>query len=203
MSNKTKEEVKEQLAENMGVQDDDNSKKEQLEADLIAWRRTQVWELLTKGLSQTEIAKKLGVSDATIHRDIEHMRNETADKEEEISKEFSFEQQKAMQGISLAIRNMWTIADNEKGPASERMQALSMLIRAYELRLGVAAGKNIAKLLKGEASLLELMKQQKDIAAHEAYILASKLKQAKDKVEELECRFEIIMSRSRAESTEA
>ena len=42
----------------------------------LEWRRRQVFELSSKGQSQTQIAKTLQTSESTISRDLEYLREQ-------------------------------------------------------------------------------------------------------------------------------
>ncbi|MFL6399567.1 MAG: helix-turn-helix domain-containing protein [Nitrososphaeraceae archaeon] len=42
----------------------------------VEWRRRQVFELSSKGQSQTEIARTLQISESTISRDLDYLREQ-------------------------------------------------------------------------------------------------------------------------------
>jgi predicted transcriptional regulator len=46
---------------------------------LMAWRRAQVLESISKGHTQTEIANMLHVSDATVSKDLEYLKEQSKD----------------------------------------------------------------------------------------------------------------------------
>ena len=43
----------------------------------VEWRRRQVFELSSKGLSQVEIARKLQIHESTISRDIDYLKEQS------------------------------------------------------------------------------------------------------------------------------
>lgn len=168
MKEKTIEEVttqsvgieQQQKAEIEDQEESEEQKQTRKREALIAWRRAQVWELLAKGFSQTGIAKKLKVSDPTVHRDVKFLTEEAWRKQEDSTQQIFVEQQKALTGITLTIRTLWEIAEDEKRSPTERMQALSMMTKAYDTRLGMVSGKNAGKILKGEQKLTEIYEEQ-------------------------------------------
>jgi DNA-binding NarL/FixJ family response regulator len=42
----------------------------------VEWRRRHVFELSSKGQSQTEIVSKLQISESTISKDLDHLRQQ-------------------------------------------------------------------------------------------------------------------------------
>jgi DNA-binding NarL/FixJ family response regulator len=44
----------------------------------VEWRRNQVFELSSKGHSQLEIAKTLQISDSTISRDLDYLKQQSS-----------------------------------------------------------------------------------------------------------------------------
>jgi DNA-directed RNA polymerase specialized sigma subunit len=45
----------------------------------VEWRRRQVFELSSKGQSQTEIGRTLQISESTISRDLDYLRQQSKD----------------------------------------------------------------------------------------------------------------------------
>jgi DNA-binding NarL/FixJ family response regulator len=45
----------------------------------VEWRRRQVFELSSKGLSQVEIARKVQIHESTISRDIDYLKEQSKD----------------------------------------------------------------------------------------------------------------------------
>jgi DNA-binding NarL/FixJ family response regulator len=45
----------------------------------VEWRRRQVFELSSKGHSQLEIAKTLQISESTISRDLDYLKQQSKD----------------------------------------------------------------------------------------------------------------------------
>lgn len=149
---------------------------------IIAARRCKVWELYSKGWSQTEIALKLDVSDATVHRDVKFLTDEAWAKQEDSTNQIFIERQKALAGITLTIRKLWEIVEDEKRSPAERMQALSMMLKAYDTRLGMVSGKNAGKVLKGEQKLMEIYEEQRDRALVERGKALKELENEKEMV---------------------
>jgi hypothetical protein len=185
------ERLPEDETENNG--ENEEQKQARNQEALIAWRRAQVWELLAKGYSQTEIAKKLKVSDPTVHRDVKFLTEEAWGKKEDATQQIFLEQQKALAGITLTIRTLWGIAEDEKRGPGERMQATTMILKAYETRLGMVSGKNAGRVIKGDESLIEVYEEQRDRALKERGTALRDLEKACEKERLRETRLSFLV----------
>ena len=45
----------------------------------VEWRRRQVFQMSSKGLSQVEIARKVQIHESTISRDIDYLKEQSKD----------------------------------------------------------------------------------------------------------------------------
>ena len=90
----------------------------------IDWRRNKVRELLIRGYSQYEISTTLHISQPTISRDIDFIRNPTnsALKTKDLSHLYCFELQNGLDGVQELMKNLWFIIDNPKIEVKERMK---------------------------------------------------------------------------------
>ena len=77
----------------------------------IIWRRNKVNELAVKGFSQTEISKMLQISDPTISRDIEYLRQQASETiKNHIQKKLPYEYSKCISGLEEIIKESWNVA---------------------------------------------------------------------------------------------
>ena len=77
----------------------------------IDWRRNKVNELTIKGFTQTEIARMLQISNPTISRDIEFLREQANESiKNHIHKKLPYEFSKCVQGLEEIIKESWIIA---------------------------------------------------------------------------------------------
>jgi predicted transcriptional regulator len=125
----------------------------------IEWRRTKVNELVVKGFSQVEIARMLQISEPTISRDIEYLResaNETI--RNHIQKKLPYEYTKCISGLEEIIKEGWQIAINadKKGDSKEKLQSLSLIKDTYNTKMDLLTN---ASLLQDSIKYVEESKQ--------------------------------------------
>jgi predicted transcriptional regulator len=97
----------------------------------IDWRRNKVRELLIRGYSQYEISNTLHISQPTISRDIDFIRNNTSRSKKDLPQHLYYEQQNALDGVGELMKNLWLIIDNPKTEVKERMKAISLMLNCY------------------------------------------------------------------------
>jgi predicted transcriptional regulator len=105
----------------------------------IDWRRNKVRELLIRGYSQYEISNSLHLSQPTISRDIDFIRNPTnnAVKTKDLSYLYYYELQNALDGIQELMKILWLLIDNPKIEVKERMKAIKLMLYCYNMRFGL------------------------------------------------------------------
>ena len=101
----------------------------------VEWRRRQVFELSSKGLSQVEIARKLQIHESTISRDIDYLREQSKENirkyvEERLPEEY----EKCLVGLTAIQREAWSAAEKTKD-TREKIQALSLAKDCYGMKL--------------------------------------------------------------------
>lgn len=80
----------------------------------IETRRTKVVALYSKGLTQDEIAKELGVDQATVSRDLQEMRKQSRKViEQQVTDEALFEFSRWMAGLDQMARVAWKMAEGK------------------------------------------------------------------------------------------
>ena len=101
----------------------------------VEWRRRQVFELSSKGLSQVEIARKLQIHESTISRDIDYLKEQS---KENIRKYIEIrlpeEYEKCLVGLTAIQREAWSAAENTQD-TREKIQALSLAKDCYGMKL--------------------------------------------------------------------
>src|SRR5918911_1699142 len=101
----------------------------------VEWRRTKVLELLSKGDSQSEIAKVLHVDLSIISRDVYFLIQQAkANIKRYIDERLSEEYEKCLVGINMIKKEAWTLAQNTKDN-KEKIQALSLVKECHSMEL--------------------------------------------------------------------
>jgi transposase len=104
------------------------------EDELISWRRSTVAEYLAKGYSQTDIAKILKVSEPTISRDVEHLRQEASKAMSAYLEDLPLQHQKARWTVDLILCKSFEILDNSR-EISDKLNTLKLILQATQIRL--------------------------------------------------------------------
>ena len=109
----------------------------------VEWRRTKVLELLSKGNSQSEIAKALQVDSSIISRDVYHLRQQAKDNIKKYSNEtLPEEYEKCLVGLTAITKEAWNTAqDTEDG--REKIQALSLAKECYSMKLDLLTNATV------------------------------------------------------------
>jgi predicted transcriptional regulator len=77
----------------------------------VEWRRRQVFELSSKGQSQTEIARILQISESTISRDLDYLREQSkANIKRYIDERLPEEYEKCLIGLNAITKEAWNTA---------------------------------------------------------------------------------------------
>jgi predicted transcriptional regulator len=101
----------------------------------LEWRRRLVFELSSKGQSQTEIAKTLQISEATISRDLDYLRAQSKHNiKRYIDERLPEEYEKCLVGLNAITREAWNTA-NQTEDKREKIQALSLAKECYSMKL--------------------------------------------------------------------
>jgi transcriptional regulator with XRE-family HTH domain len=114
-------------------------------------RRAKVLALHSKGLTQLEIAERLGVDQSTVSRDLHHIRQESRKYiETHITKNIPFEFNRYLAGLDQITKKLWEMAEKDKGgdqtattitiSNKDIMAALTLLIQCYNTRLEMLVG---------------------------------------------------------------
>src|SRR5690242_8176626 len=101
----------------------------------VEWRRRQVFELSSKGQSQTEISRTLQISESTISRDLDYLREQSKHNiKRYIDERLPEEYEKCLMGLTAITKEAWNTAANTEDKR-EKIQALSLAKECYSMKL--------------------------------------------------------------------
>jgi predicted transcriptional regulator len=101
----------------------------------VEWRRRQVFELSSKGQSQIEIAKTLQISESTISRDLDYLKQQSKDNiRKYIDERLPEEYEKCLVGLTAILREAWNTSQQTED-RREKIQALSLAKDCYSMKL--------------------------------------------------------------------
>ena len=101
----------------------------------VEWRRNKVLELLSKGDSQSEIAKVLQVDISIISRDISHLRQQAKSNiKKYIDERLPEEYEKCLVALNAITKEAWNTAEQTEDKR-EKIQALSLAKEGYSMKL--------------------------------------------------------------------
>jgi hypothetical protein len=101
----------------------------------VEWRRAKVLELLSKGDSQSDIAKTLQVDLSIISRDVYFLRQQAKTNiKRYIDKRLPEEYEKCLVGLNAITKEAWNTAQNTEDKR-EKIQALSLAKECYSMKL--------------------------------------------------------------------
>jgi predicted transcriptional regulator len=109
----------------------------------VEWRRRQVFKLSSKGQSQTEIARTLQISEATISRDLDYLREQAKTNiKRYIDERLPEEYEKCLVGLNAITKEAWNTAANTEDKR-EKIQALSLAKECYSMRLDLLTNATV------------------------------------------------------------
>ncbi len=101
----------------------------------IKERRKQVASLLSRSVTETEIARQLGVGQATISRDVKELKRTCQQFVYDLAKsDLAYEYKKSLDGIEEAKKEGWRIFNNPFVSVRERLLALKIIMQADATR---------------------------------------------------------------------
>jgi hypothetical protein len=127
--------------------------------DRLEWRRNKVNELSIKGFSQAEISRMLQISEPTISRDIDFLKqqaNETI--RNHIQNKLPFEYSKCIQGLEEIIKEGWLVANKAEklGNTKDKLQSLALIKDTYNTKMDLLTN---ASLLQDSVKFVEQSRQ--------------------------------------------
>jgi hypothetical protein len=112
----------------------------------LEWRRAKVLELSSQGRSQPEIARILQIRQPTINRDLQYLRREAKENiRKYIDDKLPFEYQKCLVGLDSILARTWDIANNTESLERDRLQAASIGMQAYAMKIDLLTSATVVK----------------------------------------------------------
>jgi hypothetical protein len=109
----------------------------------VEWRRAKVLELLSKGDSQSEIAKVLQVDLSIISRDVYFLRQQAkVNIKKYIDERLPEEYEKCLVGLTAITKEAWNTAANTEDK-KEKIQALSLAKECYSMKLDLLTNATV------------------------------------------------------------
>jgi hypothetical protein len=109
----------------------------------VEWRRTKVLELLSKGTSQSEIAKVLQVDLSIISRDVYYLRQHAKSNiKRYIDERLPEEYEKCLVGLTAILREAWNTSQQAED-RREKIQALSLAKECYSMKLDLLTNATV------------------------------------------------------------
>jgi DNA-binding Lrp family transcriptional regulator len=136
------------------------------EQQLISWRREKVLEFLAQGhTSQREISQKLGVSEATVSRDIVYLTRQSKENLKfYVEQRMPLEIEKCYTGLNIVLRQAFEIVNLENVRTSEKITALQLILHTYDKISEVLSGQPI---IKEVADRFRVKREELEVAAKE------------------------------------
>jgi hypothetical protein len=107
-----------------------NTKEKQIE-----WRRNKVYNYLVKGVTKSEIAELLQVSNATITKDIAYLRKEAREQiQTHIQERIPLGYNQCISGLDEILKNAWLIASKGEHEKT-KLQALTLANECYRHKM--------------------------------------------------------------------
>lgn len=101
----------------------------------IKERRKQVASLLSRSVSETEIARQLGVDQSTISRDVKVLKASCQQFVYDLAKsDLAYYYKQSIDGIEEVKKESWKIYNDEKVQVREKLLALKIIIQSDETR---------------------------------------------------------------------
>ena len=92
------------------------------------WRRNKVRDLFFRGYSQYEISNTLHISQSTISRDINFMKNKTKGKKIDPNELLMEECEKTRLVLNETIKELWKIIDSPKDDSNEKTKSINLML---------------------------------------------------------------------------
>jgi hypothetical protein len=109
------------------------------------WRKSQVLDLSSKGLSQADIARTLQVNESTISRDISYLNTQAKNNiRKYIDERLPAEYEKCLVGLTSILKEAWITAAKAEDKR-EKLQALSLVKECYSMKLELLANATVVE----------------------------------------------------------
>jgi predicted transcriptional regulator len=125
----------------------------------LEWRRRQVFDLSSKGYNQIQIANVLKISEATISRDLDLLRQQSKENIKKYVDELLPEEyEKCLVGLNAILQEAWTTSYKTEDKR-EKIQALSLAKDCYSMKMDLLTNVSI---VDDAIRFISSSKQQQD-----------------------------------------
>jgi hypothetical protein len=117
-----------------------------IKQQLLAWRRSQVLELTSKGHNQSDIARILQVDKSVICRDMTALNQQSKENiKKYVDEKLPSQYEKCLVGLTAILREAWTIALQQQTAVDkrEKIQALSLAKECYSMKLDLLTNATV------------------------------------------------------------
>ena len=112
----------------------------------MEWRRNKVLELSSEGRSQSEIARIMQISTATINTDIQFLRREAKENiRRYIDERLPFEFHKCLVGLDTIVSKMSDIGNSAESDSRDILQATSVKMQAYAMKIDLLSNATVVE----------------------------------------------------------
>ena len=109
----------------------------------VEWRRCKIVELNSQGYNQSEIARIMQISVATVNRDISYLRQQSKENiRKYVDERLPEEYEKCLVGLTSILREAWNTAQ-QTTDKREKIQALSLAKECYSMKLDLLTNATV------------------------------------------------------------
>ena len=127
----------------------------------MEWRRSKVLELSSEGRSQSEIARIMQISSATVSMDIQFLKREAKENiRRYIDERLPFEYHKCLVGLDAIVCRMSDIVNNAESDSREVLQATSVKMQAYGMKIDLLTNATVVQ------KAIDFVERNRDYAEH-------------------------------------
>ena len=125
----------------------------------MEWRRSKVLEL-SEGRSQSEIARIMQISSATVSMDIQFLRREAKENiRRYIDERLPFEYHKCLVGLDAIVCRMSDIVNSAESDSRDILQATSVKMQAYAMKIDLLTNATVVQ------KAIDFVERNRDYAA--------------------------------------
>jgi Trp operon repressor len=109
----------------------------------VEWRRSQILQLNSQGYNQSEIARIMQISVATVNRDISHLRQQSKENiKRYVDERLPEEYEKCLVGLNAITKEAWNTSQQTEDNR-EKIQALSLAKECYSMKLDLLTNATV------------------------------------------------------------
>lgn len=139
---------------------------------MLIQRRNKIRELYIRNHSQEEISLKMNISQSTVSRDIDHMRERLDNHLENIDVRMLEENFKSQLSLEEQIEKLYISLDNPKLEEKDRLKSLDMLLKLFDKKEYLFSVR--LDLFRFELRLKRLIDKEEELRKKEKMLEAEK-----------------------------